>query len=154
MTTRIATGGPSTGVSTTGTTARVTPTPARPFQQVVQASSLAVVSSAEAAVSKLPGGPILAAAVRPTATAPAAGSVTTGSIRPEGPTGLGAAVPGTSDASGSGGIEQMLSQNADQNMYFLELQERMSAESRTYSAMSNVLKTRHDTMKNAISNIR
>jgi hypothetical protein len=63
-------------------------------------------------------------------------------------------VPGTSDASGSGGIEQMLSQNADQNMYFLELQERMSAESRTYSAMSNVLKTRHDTMKNAISNIR
>jgi hypothetical protein len=133
----------------------VTPTPARPFQQVVQASSLAVVSSAEAAVSKLPGGPILAAAVRPTASAPAAGAaVATGSIRPEGPAGLGAATPGTSDASGSGGIEQMLSQNADQNMYFLELQERMSAESRTYSAMSNVLKTRHDTMKNAIGNIR
>jgi len=30
----------------------------------------------------------------------------------------------------------------------------MSEESRSYSAISNVLKARHDTMKNAIGNIR
>ena len=37
---------------------------------------------------------------------------------------------------------------------YLELQERISAESRAYSALSNVLKARHDTVKNAIGNIR
>jgi len=47
-----------------------------------------------------------------------------------------------------------MSQDADQNMYYLKLQEQMSAESRSYSAISNVLKARHDTMKNAIGNIR
>jgi hypothetical protein len=156
MTTRIATGGPATSVATTGTSARVTPTPARPFQQVVSASSAAIVSSAEAAVSKLPGGPILAAAVRPASSATAPGTLAGGSVRPEGPAAVGGvgAPLGSGGAADAGGIEQMLSQNADQNMYFLELQERMSAESRTYSALSNVLKARHDTMKNAIGNIR
>ena len=40
------------------------------------------------------------------------------------------------------------------DMYYLQLQEQMSQESRSYSAVSNVLKARHDTMKNAIGNIR
>src|SRR5262249_7182634 len=121
MSTRIATGGPTTGISTTSTAPRVTPTPARPFQQVVRAGSLAVVSSAEAAVSKLPGGPILAAAVRPGpgATLPGTG-VGALAARPEGPAGVGSGGVGTGDP-GSGGIEQVLAQNADQNMYFLEL---------------------------------
>lgn len=56
--------------------------------------------------------------------------------------------------AGGGGVEDVLAQNADMNMYYLELQERISAESRAYSAMSNVLKARHDTVKNAIGNIR
>jgi hypothetical protein len=47
-----------------------------------------------------------------------------------------------------------VSQGVDQNMYFLELQERISQESRTYSALSNVLKARHETVKNAFGNIR
>ena len=47
-----------------------------------------------------------------------------------------------------------LNQSANQNIYFIELQERISAESRNYSAISNVLKARHDTVKNAIGNIR
>jgi len=51
-------------------------------------------------------------------------------------------------------VQQMMSQDADQNMYYLQLQEQMSQESRSYSAISNVLKARHDTMKNAIGNIR
>jgi hypothetical protein len=60
-----------------------------------------------------------------------------------------------SDSSApGGGIETQLAENSDRTMYYLELQERISAESRAYTALSNVLKTRHDTIKNAIGNIR
>ena len=163
MTTRVAVGGPPTNVYPTTTAARVTPEPARPFQQVINASSAAIVSGAEAAVNHLPGGTILAAAMRP------GGSSITPSYAPgnpyapspalnraEGPTGtatsaLGGASGGT---AGGSGIEQVMSQDADQNLYYLKLQEQISAESRGYSAVSNVLKARHDTMKNAIGNIR
>ena len=159
MTTRIGVGGPPTGVSVTATAPRVTPAPARPFQQVMNASSAAIVNGAEAAVTHLPGGGILAAAMRP------GGSVGSGSYalslnRPEGPTGTASSglsssggVPGMT-TGGDPAIEQVMSQDADQNLYYLKLQEQMSAESRSYSAISNVLKARHDTMKNAIGNIR
>jgi hypothetical protein len=80
--------------------------------------------------------------------------------RAEGPTGTATSgVSGVGGAVGAGvggdpSIQQVMSQDADQNMYYLKLQEQMSAESRSYSAISNVLKARHDTMKNAIGNIR
>jgi hypothetical protein len=48
----------------------------------------------------------------------------------------------------------VLAQNADQNLYYLQLQERISQESRNFTALSNVLKARHETVKNAITNIR
>jgi hypothetical protein len=151
MTTRIHSAGPATDVARTSTASRVTPPPARPFKQVMQAGAIAVVSGAEAAVSKLPGGPILAAAVRPGPSV-AGGAVGSASLRPEGSSGT--AAPAGGQAGGEPGIENMLNQHADQNLYFLELQERISAESRAYSALSNVLKARHDTVKNAIGNIR
>jgi hypothetical protein len=168
MTTRVGVGGPSTGVYETATAPRVTPAPAHPFQQVMYAGSAAIVNGAEAAVTHLPGGGILAAAMRPGASnaafslsSPVSASANN---RPEGPTGtagagtagLATSTGGNSGAPGSAdpSIEQVMSQDADQNMYYLKLQEQMSAESRTYSAISNVLKARHDTMKNAIGNIR
>lgn len=168
MTTRVGVGGPSTSVYATATAPRVTPEPARPFQQVMSAGSAAIVSGAEAAVNHLPGGSILAAAMRPGFGGSYA--VSSNVNRPEGPTGT--AVSGLSGgASGAGGgvagvgatgsgaggdpsIQQVMSQDADQNLYYLKLQEQISAESRGYSAVSNVLKARHDTMKNAIGNIR
>jgi hypothetical protein len=153
MTTRINSGGPSTGVASTLTADRVTPAPSRPFKQVVQAGASAVVNGAEAAVSKLPGGPLLAAAVRPGAIAGSAADAGVGATRPEGSTGTAGAGAG-SPGSGEPGMEDMLARNADQNLYYLELQERISAESRAYTALSNVLKARHDTVKNAIGNIR
>jgi len=165
MTTRVAVGGPPTSVYPTATAPRVTPEPARPFQQVMNASSAAIVSGAEAAVTHLPGGSILAAAMRPggsgygpgfspgSAYGPAAAS-----NRAEGPTGTATSALGSSVSSSGGAgdssIQQVLSQDADQNLYYLKLQEQISAESRGYSAVSNVLKARHDTMKNAIGNIR
>jgi len=131
----------------------------------MNASSAAIVTGAEAAVSQLPGGSILAAAMRPGGPGYGPG-VSSGNPygpsatfnRAEGPTGTATSALGSSGTASSGvgdpNIQQALSQDADQNLYYLKLQEQISAESRGYSAVSNVLKARHDTMKNAIGNIR
>ncbi len=164
MTTRIGTGGPGTGVSATPSAARVTAPPGQPFKAMMSAGASAILSGAEQAVTRLPGGPILAAALRPTpgdfgpAQHSPAASASASSITPEGAAGTATvgqgagAVPGA--GSETGGVEAALNQSANQNLYFIEIQERISAESRSYSAISNVLKARHDTVKNAIGNIR
>jgi len=160
MTTRIDPTGPAPVLTAAPTALRTTAPPARPFQSVMNAGAGAVIGGAEAAVQRLPGGSILAAAFRPTGTSAlvSSGAVTPQATTPEGyPTatsGTGSA-PGSSTATGGdAGIEGMLTQNADQNLYYIALQERISAENRTYSAYSNVLRVRHDTMKNAIGNLR
>jgi hypothetical protein len=161
MTTRIGTGGPSTGVSAAPSAPRVTAPPGQPFKAMMGAGASAILSGAEQAVTRLPGGPILAAALRPSAadvgpnpaTSVAPGAV--GSLTPEGSAGAGGLAGGSSTpGSETGGVEAALNQSANQNLYFIEVQERISAESRSYSAISNVLKARHDTVKNAIGNIR
>jgi hypothetical protein len=149
MTTRITTTGPGTEVVLTGSASRVTPPPVRLFSQVMNASATAVVDGAEAAVRSLPGGPLLAAAVRPGSPAAAAPGLAT--QRAEGAIGT-AGLPG--EASPTGDMEAVLANHADQNLHYLQLQERISAENRAYSTLSNVLKARHDTIKNAIGNIR
>jgi hypothetical protein len=148
MTTRLDTEGPATGVTSTATAPRVTPAPARPFREVLGAGTSAVVAGAEQAVRTLPGGPILAAAFRPPAGAPVGGSLVAGQA-PEGSAGTA-----QSSAGSRGGVEQTLAENGDRTIYYLELQERIAAESQRYTALSNVLKARHDTIKNAIGNIR
>ena len=40
------------------------------------------------------------------------------------------------------------------NLQYLTLQQKMQGENRQYSTISNVLKTKHDTTKNSINNIR
>jgi hypothetical protein len=119
----------------------------------MDAGARAVVDGAESAVRRLPGGPVLAAAFRsgpggagPHAATSAEGPAGTSSSALEG----GVGGPGGE----GGGVEDTLQQSANMNLYFLELQERVSAESRQYTALSNVLKARHDTVKNAIGNIR
>ena len=160
MTTRIVAGGPVTGVSASASAARVTAPPGQPFKSMMSAGASAILNGAEQAVTRLPGGPILAAALRPgpSDVGPAQTSgATAQSLAPEGAAGTsgGGRIPGAPTASAEGGgIESALSQSANQNLYFIEIQERISAESRNYSAISNVLKARHDTVKNAIGNIR
>jgi hypothetical protein len=151
MSSKIQAGGPPSGVATTPTASRVTAPPARPFKQVMNASADAVVSGAEAAVHRLPGGPVLAAAVRP--GSPGASPVPAGAT-PEGSGGTSGVPGGTGPGGGEPTMEQVLADNQDKTLYYLQLQERISAESRAYTALSNVLKTRHDTIKNAIGNIR
>src|ERR1700736_2071759 len=110
MTTRIGTGGPATGVSASPSAARVTPAPGQPFKAVMSAGASAILSGAEQAVTRLPGGPILAAALRPSAGTSAgevgsaqSGAATVsgaGSLTPEGPAGT-AGIGICSAASGS-----------------------------------------------------
>lgn len=40
------------------------------------------------------------------------------------------------------------------NLQYLQLQSQMQIENRSYTAISNIMKTKHDTVKNSISNIR
>jgi hypothetical protein len=146
MTTRIDSGGPSPLVAAGPIAPRTTDQPTRPFQAVLRASASAVVSSAEAAVRALPGGPILAAAFRPTSgTGPELAPSVASGTTPEG---------NPLPAGGRPEVEGMLGENSDKNLYYIVLQERISAENRQYTAYSNVLRARHETMKNAIGNFR
>ncbi|HEX6764456.1 MAG TPA: hypothetical protein VF103_03240 [Polyangiaceae bacterium] len=156
MTTRIEPSGPTPLVTSTNIQPRTTPQPTRPFQQVMGAGASAIVGSAEAAVRRLPGGPILAAAFRP---GPAGAVSPTAVTTPEGQPLHGSAsgspeVPGSTGSPGDSNVEGMLDENADKNLYYIALQERISAENRMYTAYSNVLRVRHETMKNAIGNFR
>ena len=49
------------------------------------------------------------------------------------------------------GMQEMM---ASFNLQYLQLQERMQAENRSFSTVSNVMKTKHDTAKSSISNVR
>ncbi len=167
MDTRIAPGISRMDVVSTDSAPRVTPPTGVPFKDMVSRGAGALLRGAEAAITSLPGAPIVAAAVRPgggsspapIGSNPAAGAAgfaaarpgTVGSGTAESPTGTtGAGGPAAEGAS----VESTLAQSQEFNLYYLQLQEQLAAENRAYSAMSNVLKARHDTVKNAIGNIR
>jgi hypothetical protein len=145
------------------TSVRVTPTPPRAgkFAEVLGKS---VVRSAETAMRSLPGAPLMAVAVRGGAAPVSIGRG--GMSGPEGPvagasmsaTGIGGVggvggVPGGAPNEASS-IESSLQQSQDMNLYFLQIQEAVNAQNRSFTALSNVLKAQHDTVKTAIGNIR
>ncbi|MBZ5548150.1 MAG: hypothetical protein LAO22_09405 [Acidobacteriia bacterium] len=71
----------------------------------------------------------------------------------------GAAVkPGKSDPSAVNALleatRQMQETQMSFNLQYLQLQNQMQNENRSYTAVSNILKTKHDTVKNSINNIR
>ena len=163
---------PDVAVATTAP--RVTPTPPRAgkFAEVL---SRTVVRSAETAMRALPGAPLMAVAVRgvggpgPSLGVPLSGTgsavMRNGSA--EGPVAIGqmgggvmgAAGGGLGGASGAVGgeaanIESSLAQSQEMNLYFLQVQEAVNAQNRSFTALSNVLKAQHDTVKTAIGNIR
>ena len=94
------------------------------------------------AAPALPGGPVLAAAIR----GGAASAGTSGAI----------ASASASAAAGGDLIEatRTLQQEAQSfNVQYLQLQESMQRESREFTALSNVMRVKHDTAKSAINNI-
>jgi formate dehydrogenase maturation protein FdhE len=50
--------------------------------------------------------------------------------------------------------KQMQETQMNFNVQYLLLQEHMQNENQTYTAISNIMKTKHDTVKNSISNVR
>jgi hypothetical protein len=160
--------------------------PSVPFSDVLAGT---VVSSAESAMTVLPGGPIMATAVRSAAShistgggggagvagyggvgaaissVPAATGTTTGTTSgvgttPEGTTSsgssLGTAVLNAATGASTDpttGIDSSLAQSQQQNLYYLQVQEQVNQQDRSFSTLSNVLKSEHDTMKTAIGNI-
>lgn len=134
------------------TEARQTPPPAsRRFAEALEDGVDRLVHEAGDAASSLPGGTLVAAATRdvPVVSDPALGA---GGERPEGP-------GGAEQAGGDGGSDvdaywRMQQESQEFNLQFLQLQEGLSQENRRFTALSNVLKARHDTTKAVIQNIR
>jgi hypothetical protein len=127
------------------TAPRVTPPPGhRRFREALGGGAQALLAGVEGAAAFVPGAPLATAAVRRPSGGigvPGAGPLAS----PEAPAGPTGAVPSLVDG---------LQGQADQSLRFLQLQEQISAENRRFSALSNVLKARHDTAKSAINNIK
>jgi hypothetical protein len=151
------------------------------FSDVMATSAGPMVQSAEAAMSVLPGSPLTALAVRGGPTpglpmgpglpmsppglgmAPGLGGMA-GPMSAEGPGAmsgmspaaaigatLAAGLPGA--LMGDGGMQATLLQSQQMNLYYLQLQQEVDAQNRSFSTLSNVLKSENDTEKNAIGNM-
>lgn len=113
---------------------RATAEPAdRRFRGVLREGAGALLAGVESATRVLPGGAVISAAVR-------------------GATAASSAEPGEAGAGRS--LEDVLGRQADTQMQYIELQQRMQDENRRFTTLSNVLKARHETAKTAIGNIR
>ena len=116
----------------------------------------------------VPGAAVVSAAVTGAAGAVGSGSSSgmggSGQVA-VGPDGIPLQGPGLNTPTGtksSGSSQQdMLNQTKDMqemmasfNLQYLQLQEKMQAENRSFTTVSNVMKTKHDTAKSSISNVR
>jgi hypothetical protein len=139
-------------------------TPKNEFGQVLQSAISAAVKAGGAIIGQLPGAPIISAAVNSvsavtsqTSSNPGAVSsqryAATGLVNNGGPIGgniSGAA--GSADAPVFSNPE--VNEMAQMSSYYLKIQNEMQQESRSFNAISNVIKVRHDSAKAAINNIR
>jgi hypothetical protein len=99
----------------------------------------------------------MALAVRPGSTS----SVPTGatgvgasvSSTPEGPGAAAGGAVGTGTGAADGSIESTMAQDQEMNLYYLQIQEQVNAQNRTFTALSNVMEVEHNTAKAAIGNI-
>ncbi|HSY23009.1 MAG TPA: hypothetical protein VK841_12875 [Polyangiaceae bacterium] len=151
-------------------TPRPTPAPERvSFSQVLSAGANGVVQGAELVANALPGSPVTAAAVRGGGSVSAPNAASALTLSPEGPASIasasttisgglatGGAMTGTTSvgpADPSSSIDASLQQSAQMNLYYLQVQEEVDSQNRSFTALSNVIKTEHDSAKAAIQNI-
>lgn len=131
-------------------TRQTPPTSGERFRDVLRAGGEVLAAGAAAAVSTLPGGPVLAAAVRGTADAASRiASEAAGGASPASPGSAGAGA----ESEGESDIWDLTRQSQEFNLMYLQLQEEMSRESRRFTTLSNVLKTRHETCRGIIQNV-
>ncbi|MBN2359911.1 MAG: hypothetical protein JXR83_10690 [Deltaproteobacteria bacterium] len=166
-------------ISTTGTgrggsvqldssTTTVRQTPRTDFGTMVRngvaTGAGAVAGATSVAAPFVPGGAVVSAAVNG-----AASSITGGGYNADGTQYIPGTGPTMSDPTGSstgatssaGSQQQLLDQTkAMQEMQmsfslqYLQLQEKMQGENRQFTTISNVMKTKHDTAKSTINNVR
>jgi hypothetical protein len=67
---------------------------------------------------------------------------------------IAAASKGTDEGDLLSATKQMQETQMSFNLQYLQLQTQMQTENRQYTAVSNIMKTKHDTVKNSIGNIR
>lgn len=86
------------------------------------------------------------------------GFVTAGDLPLNGP---GLNTPTNGSGAQPGSQQDLMAQTKDMqemmasfNLEYLQLQEKMQAENRSFSTISNVMKTKHDTAKSSIQNVR
>ncbi len=161
------------------TTPRPTPKPVRAsFGEVLAAGANVAVSGAQTVLSSLPGSPVSAPGIRQGGGGGAAASPLVaegpGGLTPSssigiggglgltpsgggtslGGTGLGVGTTGTSGSTDpTSSMSAALAQSAELSMQYLQLQQQEDSQQRSYEALSNMEKTRHDTAHNAIGNI-
>jgi hypothetical protein len=148
---------PVSGAVLSTSAPRPTPTPARvPFKEIMN-RTLAV--SSQVAMNVIPGAPQIAFALRGGGAAIPSTSVTSpgisnkaGAVSAEGPSPSGQAA-GTSGSQG-GGLDSAMAQSQEMNLYYLQIQEQVNAQNRSFTTLSNVMKAEHETVKTAIGNIR
>jgi hypothetical protein len=120
--------------------------------------SAGLAGAVELAAPAVPFGTLLSGAVRG-ATGGGAGRAASASSLTVPATGTGTGT-GTGATGGTGGETDLiaatraLQQEAQaMNLQYLQLPERMQQESREYTALSNVMKVKHETARSAIGNI-
>ena len=132
-----------------------------------------VVAGVEVAAPLVPGGTFLSAAVHGAVAGPSGGGLACGGLLPGGGSAaalasggpdagapVGGGVAGAVQAAGAGGGDSLLEatrrlqeEARTFNLQYLQLQENMQRESREFTAVSNVMKAKHDTARAAIQNI-
>ncbi|MFC1610680.1 hypothetical protein ACFL6C_06970 [Myxococcota bacterium] len=140
----------------------------------------AVMDAGAVAAPFIPGGAVLSAAITGVGSLKASaagqtsttatGSNATGLMGGNGMTGTigssGTSSFGTTGGVSSGGalpgqtgdmmtqMKQFQEMNMSFNMQYLGLQQKMQSDNRQFTALSNIMKTKHDAAKNAINNVR
>ena len=86
-----------------------------------------------------------------------------GTVTGQGGVQAGGDVFGSIEQNAAGGSEssqlclatkKMQEMNQSFNLQYLQLQQKMQSDNRQFTLMSNIMKTKHDTAKNAINNVR
>lgn len=173
----------NTGIKVSIDASRVRQTPKTDFGSVMatgmERTGSAVMEAGRIAAPFIPGGAVLSGAITGVASlkASAAGQTaapistgsnstalvnTSGSVSGYSTTGTTGTADQVNTLAASGDpnavmmaeTRRMQELNMSFNLQYLQLQEKMQAENRQFTVLSNVMKTKHDTAKSAIGNIR
>lgn len=129
----------------------------------------AIVSAAVSGLSAVKGSLTGSSSANTAAQAPNSSMLSGGSIVSTGTSSSGAtsgssggvfgaveanAASGDSSAQLMMATKEMQEMNQSFNLQYLQLQQKMQSDNRQFTLLSNIMKTKHDTAKNAINNVR